>query len=157
MSTKYLCVNFLSRSFLAVTIMLFLAQDILSLKVYNKIVKKQLTSNLYIQMLCTCLTYQNHRYETGGNSVHWMFTTFCVFFFFSSFLFCLPDMCACAIFQEIQNKCKPSIQCLEVTESVQRKSLFLTTTSRSSCQFFETVISHNETVLTISIKPPQVL
>ena len=30
-------------------------------------------------------------------------------FSFSLFLFCLPDMCACAIFWENQNKCKPSI------------------------------------------------
>ena len=30
-------------------------------------------------------------------------------FFSSLFLFCLPDVCTCAIFGENQNKCKPSI------------------------------------------------
>ena len=30
-------------------------------------------------------------------------------FFFSLFLFCLPDMCACAIFRENLKKCKPYI------------------------------------------------
>ena len=53
-------------------------------------------------MICTsecCATVWHiflkiHRYETGG---------------FSLFLFCLPDMCACAISWENQNKCKRSI------------------------------------------------
>ena len=38
-------------------------------------------------------------------------------FSFSLFLFCLPDMCACAIFRENQNKRKPSIGACPKCES----------------------------------------
>ena len=82
-------------------------------ELYNKIVRKQLTFDLYIRLLHIWHIFLKiHRYETGvytgGNSVHQLFTTFCMFFF-SLFLFCLPGMCACTIFWENQNKRKPSI------------------------------------------------
>ena len=37
-------------------------------------------------------------------------------FSFSLFLFCLPNMCSCAIFRENQNKCKPSIYTEQYSE-----------------------------------------
>ena len=40
-----------------------------------------MTFNLHIQMLRNWIFLKIHRYETGGNSVHWMFTTFRMFFF----------------------------------------------------------------------------
>ena len=68
-------------------------QDIVSLMVYDKIVRKQLTFNLYIPMLRNYLAYffQNSQIQNRRNLVGAqlnLFTTFHVFFF--RFIFVLP-------------------------------------------------------------------
>ena len=67
-------------------------------ELYKKIVRKQLTFDLYIRLLHIWHIFLKiHRYETGvytdGNSVHQLFTTFCMFFF--QFIFVLPARYVC--------------------------------------------------------------
>ena len=94
---------FLAGHFQQWPILLLLAQDIVSLKVYDKIVRKQLTFDLYIQILRNCLTYFVNTMGTLFTSCLLLYMCFS----FGLFLFYLPDMCACAIFCENQNKHKP--------------------------------------------------
>ena len=97
---------FLAGHFQHWPILLFFAQDILSLKVYNKIVKK-----FVHRMLRSCLPYFSQNPQIRNWCIKgWEFCSLLsTCFSISLFLFCLPDMCACAIFWENQNKYKPSV------------------------------------------------
>ena len=75
MSTTYSCViYFLSRPFFSphsrLTI-LFFAQDIVSLMVYDKIVKKWLNFDLYIQMLRNCLACLSQNLQIRNWCINW--------------------------------------------------------------------------------------
>ena len=116
MSTTYLCViYFLSWSFLAVTHFLILCsgyrfaegiwqncKEVVDLRFVHRNAV-QLSGIFFPKSTDTKLAY----------ILVWTLFTSCsllsMCFSFSLFLFCLPDMCACAIFRENQNKHKPSI------------------------------------------------
>ena len=68
-----------------------------------------MTFDLYIWMLCNCLYI-----VVGSLFTSCLLLSVCFSF---SFLFCQPNMCACTIFWENQNKCKLSIANLLVTGS----------------------------------------
>ena len=70
----YLCIYFLSQPFFSSrsrSPIIFFAQDIVSLIVYYKIVKKQLTFDLYIEMLCNCLAYFSQNSQIGNPCINW--------------------------------------------------------------------------------------
>ena len=57
-------------------------------------------------------------------------------FSFGLFLFCLPDMCACAIFWENQNKCKWSIEITRRTPGITvlaRHNCLCSTAKKNAC------------------------
>ena len=62
---------FLAGHFQQLPILLFFAQDIVSLKVYDKIVKKQLTFDLYIRMLRNCLAYFSQNPQIRNWCINW--------------------------------------------------------------------------------------
>ena len=117
MSTPYLCViYFLSRSFLAGTHFVILysgyrfaegirsnCKEVVDLQFVHP--KSARLSGIFLSKS----TGMKLVYKLVGT----LFTSCSLFsacFSFSLILFCLPGMCACAIFRENQNKCKPSIK-----------------------------------------------
>ena len=106
MSTTYLCViYFLSRSFLAVTHFVILCSGYRFAEGIRFVHPNaaQLSAIFFSKSTDTKLVYK---------LVGTLFTSSSLLsacFSFSLFFFCLPDMCACSIFRENQNKYKPSI------------------------------------------------
>ena len=115
MSTTYLCViYFLSRSFLAATHFFILCSGYRFAEVIRQNCKvvdlrfvhpnaAQLSGIFFSKSTDTKLVY----ILVGTLFTSCSLLSAC--FSFSLFLFCLLDMCACAIFRENQNKRKPSI------------------------------------------------
>ena len=72
---------FLAGHFQQLPILLFFAQDIVSLKVYDKIVKKQLTFDLYIRMLRNCLAYFSQNPQIRNWCKNWEFCSLAAHYF----------------------------------------------------------------------------
>ena len=74
-----------------------------------------MTFDLYIRMLRNCLAYFSQNPQIRNWCINWWeLCSLAVHYFLRVFLsvyflFCLPDMCACAIFRKNQIKYKPSI------------------------------------------------
>ena len=106
MSITYLCViYFISWLFLAVTHFVILCAGYCFAE----------GMRFDIRMLHNCLAYFSQNLQIRNWCINlWGLCSqaahyFLHIFFSSLFLFCLPDVCTCAIFGENQNKCKPSI------------------------------------------------
>ena len=141
MSTTYSCIiYFLSQSFLAVTHFVILCSGYRLLKVYHKIVKKQLTFDLYIRMLHNCLAYFSQNPQIRNWCIYWWdLCSLAVHYFLPAFLsayFCFA--CQTCVPAQLFGKIKTNASCLYVHKRKTRSwltfyQLFIAVTPCMAC------------------------